>query len=421
MRKISLLFVAVLLSAVSLFNILCAEPLDMIAAKVGREIILKSELDRRVLQLQATGIPATEIDEFEVLNDLIESKLILAEAKAQGFEVDPIQMKEAAEEQVKKVSSQFGTQAEFKQALKQEMGLTIPELKEYYLEMIQEQSLQEQIITDQIRTKISVTDIEVEEYFQEHQSEIPKRPQMSQIGLIVREIKPSDETRNRCLETINKVLDRLNDGEDFDEVLASEAGVTGGNLGFIERGMMVKEFENSAFALQPGEFSNAVETKFGYHVIKLNEKKGNQIDVSHILCVLEATELDVKSNVELMESVLEQLDDGGDFGELAAKYSEDDESAVNNGILGEFTNETMPYEYSEELAKIETGNYSRLIRDGEKILILAKLADIAERDYSYDEVSDRLQSVVMGEKEQELYQNWTKELVKKYYVEVLLD
>jgi len=416
MRKISLLLVIL-----SIFTILCAEPLDTIAAKVGREIILKSELDRRVLQLQATGVPAEELDEFEVLNDLIESKLILAEAKAQGFEVDPMQMKEAAEEQVKKVSSQFGTQAEFKQALKQEMGLTIPELKEYYLEMIQEQSLQEQIITEQIRTKISVTDIEVEEYFQEHQSEIPKRPGMSQIGLIMREIKPSDETRNKCLETINKVLDRLNDGEDFDEVLASESETTGGNLGFIERGMMVKEFENAAFALQPGEFSGAVETKFGYHVIKLNEKKDNQIDVSHILCVLEATELDVKSNVELMESVLEQLDNGSDFGELAKKYSEDDESAVKGGVLGEFTEDTMPLEYAEELAKIESGNYSRLIRDGERIVILAKLANIAERDYTFEEVSDRLQGVVMGQKEQELYQNWTKELVKKYYVEVLLD
>lgn len=416
MRKIYLLLVVL-----SIFTILCAEPLDMIAAKVGRDIILKSELDKRILQLQATGIPAEELDKFEVLNDLIESKLILTESKAQGYEVDPMLMKEAADEQVKKVSSQFATQAEFKQALKQEMGLTIPEFREYYLEIIQDQSLSEQIIREQISTKVSVTDIEVEEYFQEHQAEIPKRPQMTQIGLIMREIKPSAETRNKCLVTINKVLDRLNDGEDFDEVLASESETTGGNLGFIERGMMVKEFENAAFALQPGEFSGAVETNFGFHIIKLNEKKDNQIDVSHILCVLKATELDVKSNVELMETVVKQLDNGADFGELAKKYSEDDESAVKGGVLGEFTEENLPFEYAEELMKIEQGSYSRLIRSGEKIIILAKLAEIPERDYTFEEVSDRLQGVVMGQKEQELYVNWTKELVKKYYVEVLLD
>ena len=419
MKRILLIIITLLIVA-SLF----AEVTDKIIAKVGREIILKSDLEKRMQQLSASGMAMENITKFDILNDMIEAKLIIQKAKDEEYEIDEQMIKEMAEKQIKQVASQFPSELEFKKELKT-AGLSVPDLKDYYIEMMTEEQLKSQIIQHNIKSKIHITESEVEEYYNDNLVDIPNRPEMFQIGMIVRFIKAGDDTKDKILVEINKIRDKLNEGADFAE-LAIEysdgpSGANGGNLGFFGKGMMVKPFEEAAFALMPGEISEVIETQFGYHIIKVLEKKGNEVNASHILKIVEANEDDVQANIQLMEGVLLKLKDGEDFTELANTYSEDEESAVKGGIIGEFTKDTFPEMFKKHLENLEVGENTGLVREQENFYIFSILNKIPEREYRYTEIFDRLKEMVTSQKEIELYGNWIKELMQETYVEILIE
>ena len=417
-RALLIIFTLLILASLS------AEVVDKIIAKVGREIILQSDMDKRMQQLNASGMSMDEITQFDILNDMIEAKLIVQKAKEEEYEIDEQMIKEMAEDQIKQVASQFPSELEFKKELKT-AGLSVPELKDYYIEMMTEEQLKSQIIQYNIKNKIHITEGEVEEYYKENLVDIPNRPEMYQIGMIVRFIEAGKDTKGKVLVEINKIRDKLNEGADFAE-LAKEfsdgpSGINGGNLGFFGKGMMVKPFEEAAFALMPGEISEIIETQFGYHIIKVLEKKGSEVNASHILKMVEATEDDVQANIILMESVLQKLIDGEEFSELAKTYSEDDETAVKGGIIGEFTKDTYPEMFKKHLENLDVGENSGLIREQESFYIFSILNKISEREYEYTEIFDRLKEMVTSQKEIELYENWIKELMQDTYVEILIE
>jgi len=419
MKKILILTFTLLI-----FVSLSAEVADTIIAKVGREIILRSDLEKRKQQLVASGMDLENINDFEILDNMIESKLIVQKAKEDDYDIDEQMIKAAAEDQIKQVASQFPSEIEFKQELRN-AGLSVPELKDYYIEMMTEEQLKSQIIQYNIKSKIHITEGEVEDYYKENKVDIPNRSEMYEIGMIVRYIQAGKDTKERILVEINKVRDMLNEGADFAE-LAKEysegpSAPNGGNLGFFGKGMMVKSFEDASFALMPGEISEVIETQFGYHIIKVLEKKGNEVNASHILKKVEATEEDVQVNIQLMESIIQKLTDDEDFSELAKTYSEDEETALLGGVIGEFTKETYPEMFKNHLLELEVGENTGLIREQENFYIFSILSKVPEREFNYAEIFEQLKEMVTSQKEIELYGNWIKELMQETYVEILIE
>jgi peptidyl-prolyl cis-trans isomerase SurA len=401
-----------------------AEQLDEIVAKVGRDIILKSELMTQLQQMKAAGVPENEINPVTVLNSMIESRLIVQTARNEGFEVDTARMKEAADNQIKDIASQFATQAEFQAELKK-AGLTVLELKDYYIDMMTEQSLRTQIIEQYIKSKIHVTEAEIEDYYQEHKAEIPMRPALEKIGMIRHIITPGKDTRSEALIAINKIKDQLNEGRDFNEVLAqakaADPTITGGNIGFIGHGTMNQKFEDVAFTLLPGEISDVVEVDYGYHIIKVEEKKDEEINVSHILKMVTLTQTDIAASRQQMQGVLQKLRDGADFAEMAKTYSDDDSTAVKGGVVGEFIAGTYPPLFADDVKDLPLGAYTDVINKDNVLYIFGKLETVPERLYEYSEIYDQLRDLVLSAKEQESYEKWISELIKNSYVEVLLE
>ena len=407
-----------------LVTFLSAEVIDEIVAKVGREVILRSELEERKQQMNAAEMITTDISNYEILNEMIDSKLIIQKALEEDFEVDELEVKELAEQQIKEIASRFPNEYNFKQSLKQEMNITVPELKEFYIQMMTEQKLKDQIINSEIKAKISITDSEVENYYEEHKDEIPMCEETDRIGMIMKSVQASKETKEKAFIKINKLRQRIADGDDFAE-LAKEnsecpSGNVGGDLGFFGKGMMVKEFEDSAFNLIQGEISGVVETTFGYHLIKVYEKKENEVKASHILIKVEPTEVDIKATNILMDKVLSDLREGADFSEMAKKYSDDDQTAVDGGIIGDFPNNAYPELFNNQLNNLDYGQYSEIIHEGDMLYILYKQKKIAARSYEYEEIYDKLKEFVRNNKELELYDDWIKELHKETYIEILM-
>jgi parvulin-like peptidyl-prolyl isomerase len=237
-------------------------------------------------------------------------------------------------------------------------------------------------------------------------------------------IEAGKETKDSVLKEILEIKDELNKGAEFAE-LATEysdcpSGAQGGDLGFFEAGMMVKPFEDAAFKLSPGEISDVVETPFGYHLIMMEEKKDDQIRVRHILKTIAASEEDILAINDLVNDIKKQLDEGGDFAELARQYSQEDSSAANGGVIGEFPPDGYPELFSEYLTKLDYGEYSEIIREGENYYIFAKLEAIAERVYQYNEIFDNLKDKVLYNKQLELYDQWIESLKKESFIEIFL-
>ncbi len=416
MQKI---FLIVVMSLIVLSNY--AGVSDRIVAKVGREIILQSELDKQVMQMKNANMMKEGMTDTDVLDQMIETKLIILKAKDLKLEADEFKIKSMAEKQMKEVQAQFKSEDEFRAELKK-MGLSVLDLKKYYEDMLTEQSLKEQIINTEIKKKAVVTNAEVEQYYNENKAQIPNRPPLVQVGMIMKTIKAGEETKKNALLEINKIMDKLNRGEDF-EALAKKnsddpSSKSGGDIGFFSKGMMVKSFEDASFALKPGQISKVVETRFGYHIIKMEEKKGDEIRVRHILKMVLPLEKDIDTQVSQMQGVLDDLKKGASFAEMAKKYSEDDSSAANGGVIGEFTDENYPEMFKENLAKIGVGEYTELIRQEDMIYIFTKTKMIPERQYEFNEIQDKIKEMVISRKQLTIYEQWIDNLKKEIYVEI---
>lgn len=413
-----------IIAGLMFFNLINAEIPDRIIAKVGRDIILMSDLELRLQQLEAAGYISEIVDTISVLNEMIESLVILQKAKQESYEVNTLEIKDLAQKQIDEVAGRFKSQEEFVQILRENMGITVQELKEFYIDMITEQRLRDEIIRKEIDSKVHITEAEVESFYQENQDDIPLRQAMDEIGVIAREIRPSKKTEDDALIAINKVMDRLKQGEDFiqiaQELNASSDGFFGGDLGFFGRGKWVKPFEEAAFNLRPGEISKVVRTNFGFHIIKMEERREEEIRVSHILKEVKATEADLLATHDLMQSILDSLRQGADFKTMARRYSEEDSLKIKNGIYGEFTSDNYPEMFASRLQSLDYGEYSDLFKESDKYYIIGKLRMIPERLYKYQEIYERLKQIVKTEKEVELYENWIKDLIQASYVEILL-
>ncbi len=416
MKKISVVIINLLI-VIQLF----AVNIDKIIAKVGDEIILKSDLEKNINQLKAMNNIPKGITKLDVLNKMIETKLVIQKAKENNYTVDDLKVEELANNQLKQVEKQFPDHQTFIKELKK-ANLNPVDLKEYYKKMITEQKLKDQIIQNEIKSKVHVTSAEVEEFYNEKKDSLPLRPEMDKIGMIMRTVKPSKETDEKAFKAINKIMDELNNGADFAELAKKESddysGKNGGDLGFFSKGMMVKPFEDAAFALQPGQISKVVKTRFGYHIIKMEEKRGDEIRVRHILKLVKPTKLDFDAEMKLMEGIVAKLRAGADFSQLAMKYSEDDSTAVRGGVLGEFPKDQYPELFKSYLTPLKYGECTDVIKQANVLYIFKKLEKIPSRPYKFSEIENKIKDMAMADKEEDLYNEWIKNLKKESYIEI---
>jgi peptidyl-prolyl cis-trans isomerase SurA len=418
MRKLVLITVLVIVAALAF-----AETVDRIVAKVGRDVILQSDLDRHFHQIKQMEVDLEELSQMDVLRDIIESKLIFQTAKDKNYEIDEHRIRQMVDGQIKNQIAQVGSEDVLRKELRK-FDMTLSDLRDYYTDMIREQRLREMIINNEIKRRINVTDLEIEDYYQDKLGELPLRPEMTEIGMIMKKIEPSERTQRAVLSEINRIYDRIREGKDFGE-LAKEfsdcpSKSLGGDLGFFGKGTMIKEFEEVAFTLKPGEISDIVETQFGFHIIKMEDIDDEEIRVRHILKMIQPLESDVNEAVETMQNVLERLKDGEDFGKLAETYS-DDPTSEKGGVIGQFSEDNYPEMFKEHIVPLDIGEYTETIREDEYIYLFGKLRLVPEREYRLEEVKEELREYLISMKQADQYEEWINEIMKNSYVEILID
>lgn len=235
-----------------------------VAARVNGEVIYATDLDQEVDAIaRQYGIPDDDKQRGEivriVLDQMIEQRIINQQARR----YDAVASEAQINAQLADIRRNFPTDAEFRQALEQRRW-TLADLKNRLRGTITMQNLTERV------TKVTVTDAEIQKYFTEHRSEYDQPEQVRASHILL-----ESEAEARF------VLARLRRGEKFGELAqqySKDPGskTQGGDLGFVSRGQLVGEFEKVAFSLEPAQTSSPVKTQFGFHIIRVTDKKPPQ-------------------------------------------------------------------------------------------------------------------------------------------------
>ncbi|MFW6147702.1 MAG: peptidylprolyl isomerase [Thermodesulfobacteriota bacterium] len=268
--------VVILLAVLLAFPLLKGPPENRVAVVDGA-IITKAELDREVSHVKqsmmSTGKPLADSQlsrlKNQVLEQLINRELLYQESQRKGVTVSEAKINEKLEVMKKN----FSNQADFENILKE------ANLSEVQLKAQIEQSLAiDELITKMFVEKVTLSEDEVKTYY-ESNPESFKQPEQVRASHILIKVAPQEDSSKRASARIEieKIQQKIRRGENF-AALAEEASECpsaskGGDLGYFSRGQMAKPFEDAAFALAPGEISDIVETDFGYHLIKVEDKR----------------------------------------------------------------------------------------------------------------------------------------------------
>lgn len=250
-------------------------------AVVNDAVITQEDFDQEMtpvlkqMEMQGQKPDDAKIAEIQkkVLDNMINREVLYQACLKKGFTADDA----AVEEKLASFKKQFPDDAKFKEALSR-MNLSEDVIKK----QIREQISIQQLIDTEVVPSIMVSDADAKAYY-ESNPQFFKQPEQVKASHILVKVEPdADEAKKaEARKKIEDVQKKLKEGGDFAE-LAKEysegpSGPKGGDLGLFGRGQMVKPFEDVAFAAKPGEVSDLVETRFGYHLIKVDEKKPESV------------------------------------------------------------------------------------------------------------------------------------------------
>jgi peptidyl-prolyl cis-trans isomerase SurA len=399
--------------------------LDKIVAVVDREVITLSDLSFTVQQLaiQNRMDPNSKELQEHVLDGMINDKLVLAQAIEDSVIVSDEEVTERLDQQIQRLSYQAGGQDQIEKIY----GMTVSRMKRdfNFREMIRKQILVQKI-QQQRQAALTISRREVEEFFATYKDSIPMVPTEFELSHIYLEPKPDSAVLQGIFKTASIIVDSIKAGgkfEDFAKRYSSDgSAANGGDLGFARRGSFVKEFEEVAFTLQLNEISKPVRTQFGYHIIQLVERRGDAVRTRHILFPIEVSGANDDSAIVKLKQIREQALAGENFGVLARKYSEDNDTKDVGGDLGQIAvDQLVGANYEEFVKNAKAGDISEPMKltTGNKygFHIVQVRSVRAEHAININTDYKRLEQLALQFKLGNNYQAWIEELRKTIYWE----
>lgn len=415
---------------VSLFILSASVPaaaqqsLDRIIAIVDREVITESDLNFTVQQLAVQNRldPNSKELRARVLDGMINDKLVLAQAIEDSIEVTDEEVTERLEQQIGRMTYQVGGQ----QKLEEIYGMTVNRMKRdmQFRDLIRKQMLVQKI-QNQRQMQLSVTRREVEEFFNTYKDSIPQVPTEYELSHIYLEPKPDSSVLKALVEKAQRIADSIKAGGDFaafaKRYSSDGSADQGGDLGFARRGSFVKEFEEVAFTLNENEISKPVRTQFGYHIIQLVERRGDAVRTRHILFPVQMSQANDDSAIAQLQRIRTAALGGENFGVLARKHSEDNDTKDIGGDLGRVAADQLDPTFADFVTSARAGDISEprrlAVQNKYGYHIIYVRSVTPAHTVSLNEDYKRLEQLALQFKLSTTYETWVEELRKTIYWE----
>ncbi len=414
-----------------------AQVADKILAVVGKNrIVLQSELEVQAAQAaQQTGQEPSDKDKCGLLQQIILQKMLVEQAERDSLLVSEEEVEGALENRLRYFIQQFGS----KEKLEEVSGRTVFQMKEDYRDVIRESMMAEKV-QGQLMQNVKITPAEVNAFFKTIPTDsLPDFPATVEMGQIV--INPAvspelDDYARKKLEDIRKQI--VVDKKDFETMAglySDDPGSrnNGGRYDGVSRrgGGWATEFVAAAFKLQNGDVSPIVKTQFGYHIIQMIRRRGEEADVRHILIKPEHTSADYKAAFMKLDSIRSELVAGKiTFQEAVGKYSNDEMSNRTGGMIadpqtGSTTMEVANLDPSIALMidTMKVGSYSQpqVFDNGRgdrstRIMYLKSITAPHKANLKDDYA--RIQDIALQQKKAKKMMDWVAEKSPTYYIKI---
>jgi peptidyl-prolyl cis-trans isomerase SurA len=402
--------------------------LDGIAAVVGDEIILLSELEAYAyMRLTATGQNPDSVDTKklvgECLSDLIDNKVLLVRAMEDTtINVRSDEVESALNNHISMILRQNNiTMEQLEAQLRIQQGSTIARFKTEMRRAIREQ-LYKQKLQQGYYFSSKINRRDVERFYAKYADSLPEVGESFELLKLSLRLETQDSVRQAAFDKIRAAKREIDAGMSFEEAAKkyseSPEGASGGDLGFLAKGSTTElTFEERAFSLPVGRVSDPFETRLGYHIIKVEEKKGMSVRLRHILVRHAPTEGQREALVAKLDSLRGAVKDRAVFEAAAKAMSADNATRARGGDLGWLTLLEMQPSVREAVQGLEAGKISAVVAEGNifSIYMVSKRTDsrrlTLENDYAL--IAEKAKDIFA---QQQLLDN-----VKKWREKIFID
>ena len=409
---------------------------DEVIWVVGDEAILKSDVEQMRIQAQQEGVRWSGDPDCAIPEQIAVQKLYLHQAAIDSIEVTEAEITQGIEQQIEYMISVIGSREKLEEYHKKNMTQIRNELRESFRERQLVQEMQRHLVKD-----ITVTPADVRRYFADlPQDSIPFVPTEVEVQIISQTPRVDQEEINRVKEELRDYTDRVNKGETSFQTLArmysEDPGTArrGGELGYTGRGTLDQAFANVAFNLtDPKKVSKIVESEFGFHIIQLIDKRGDKVNVRHILRKPVVSQEAIDRSLARLDSIRAEIIEGKfSFEAGASVISDDKDTRNNNGLMANATQtgrtsrfrlQDLPSEVARAVDTLQVGAISApfqmINQRGKIVCVIAKLKSRTEgHKATITEDFQVMKDVVLEKRRQEKLHDWVVNKIKSTYVRV---
>ena len=369
--KLIFSLIAVLSISTSTFSqVREGQKLDAVVAVVGKYPIFRSSIDGQVALYQIqrnVQLSPTELQTLreQVLQSEIDQKVLLVRAEQDSLTVTEDEIDDRINEQIKVYERQAGSL----EVLERQLGKSVSEVRSSpdFRDRAREAILIEKLRYSKFSGAQEISRHDVETFYNLYRDSLPTIGPQVELASIIKYIKPQADQKQRVKDFAKKLIDSLRNGADFatfairysQHTTASSGGDLGGPY---PRGTFVPEFEAAAFKLSAGQISDVVETEQGFHIIKLVERKGEEIRVAQILLKAGISKMEEDSIYLVMQQLRSRIMAGEDFAKVAMAESEDAETRAAGGSLGRVRLEELAPGQKSVVDSLEVGEVSEPVK-----------------------------------------------------------